>query len=309
MPVRNPVAHANELLEMAAKICPVFLIAASGGKDSNVCFHLAGELRRRMPELRIGAYFKYVVEGLECVETPILSFCRRYGDVPLFKLPSPVLIGNLRQGHFRNPSIDSLRVPDAREKDIEWMARCALACHLSGIPRDKMFNTEQVTCPQCAGKGVLQRGLICGTCWRDGFLTKREVAFDIDKLVVHPAAIWTVAGHRCADGLTRRGWMKGFRNQRDGHGLLLGGRIGYDIKFHNVYPIAEWSDREVYAYVRHHRLPAAAKLGRDKQSGVNIVYEESMVALARNYPRDFAKVVREFPLIKAQIVRAMETEQ
>ena len=136
---------AVDLLRKAASLSPHFLIAASGGKDSNVLFPLLDDLRQEMPSVKFAAFHWYMVPpielcgkpGIDCVERPFRILCDRY-EVPLFFVPHYSLPDQLYLGEVR-PSTAPVR----------GCERCKMKGHIA----DK-------SCA-CEGKGFFADGTIC----------------------------------------------------------------------------------------------------------------------------------------------------
>lgn len=97
---------------------------------------------------------------------------------------------------------------------------------------------------------------------------------------------WIASGHRKMDSLERRAMLSQC-NMRDYAGQRL-------------YPIGEWSEKEVYQYLRHRKLPVPHKFGGGQTSGINLLYVQRILWLKDNYPEDYAKILRVFPYIQAE---------
>lgn len=74
---------------------------------------------------------------------------------------------------------------------------------------------------------------------------------------------------------------------------------GYEVEgyVHNgsAYPLAEWTQRHVLAYMRQHRLPPPVRYSLKASSGIGFNIE-CMTWLERNCPGDLEKIYKVFPL-------------
>jgi phosphoadenosine phosphosulfate reductase len=118
----------------------------------------------------------------------------------------------------------------------------------------------------------------------------RDLRFaDIEALARSRAGIgWVGLGHRATDSLERNAMLK-----------RLG---GFDAKARRVYPIWRWKPRDVYAYLRAHRIQVAPQLVRGTTDGVNL-YPETLRVLRAKFPADYRKILEVFPYAEAGIVR------
>lgn len=259
----TPQARALELLNHAARRSPYFLIAASGGKDSNGIFPLLALLQKKNPAVVVRAYNLFMVRGLQCIERVIEALCKRY-KVPINYLPHPKFSDFVYQG-FCGPRTDaSVTAPMVKPVDVELAARVHFAAVMSEL------EYEDFTI-------------------RKGEETPRKGLSD---LKVDPFDIWVVSGHRKSDSLERRAMLTSFRRQP-------GGREGLNVNEMRVYPVFDWSAKEVLAYCRAHDLPPAADLGKRNNAGIDPGIPESMRALRDLYPADFERVCAVFPLARA----------
>jgi len=96
-------------------------------------------------------------------------------------------------------------------------------------------------------------------------------------------------GHRMDESLPRRGMLKG--------------RAGYLEKERRVYPLWNWSSKDVFAYLRARRIPLPVQLGKGDVSGVDLTLP-AMSVLKEHYPDDYARVREVFPYVDALFVRA-----
>lgn len=245
---------------------PVMICSVSGGKDAASCAKLADEARKRHPELQIGAVFWYSIPDVRCMEEPVEKLCERF-SMPLYKVPHVGLTLGLLAATHRAFTAETNNLPALKMVDLELAGRVRFAAHLSGIPTEKLFSSD--------GK----------------------LAVKLSDFKINPFKIWMVYGHRQDESLERRGMLSGFRNQTVELGTKSGGRLGFDPKFHRIYPLATWNRAGVMAYVRHHRLPLAPTFGRNNQSELDINDPLVLRELRDRFPDDFRKVLRLFPRV------------
>lgn len=103
---------------------------------------------------------------------------------------------------------------------------------------------------------------------------------------------WVIWGYKRTDSLHRRGIIK-----LTDHGISH--------KYHKIYPLAEWKDREVHRYLKMKKLP----LPPDYSAGFRDVSNfkgEALLWLYHNYPDDYELVKKQYPLIEAALIRAQE---
>lgn len=262
-----PILSAAKMFDDALSLGPeVMMISASGGKDSVVCAKLADEARKRHPELQIGAVFWYSIPDIRCMEEPVEKLCERF-SMPLYKVPHVGLTLGLLAATHRAFTAETNNLPALKMVDLELAGRVRFAAHLSGIPTEKLFSSD--------GK----------------------LAVKLSDFKINPFKIWMVYGHRQDESLERRGMLSGFRNQTVELGVKSGGRLGFDPKFHRIYPLATWNRSGVMAYVRHHRLPLAPTFGRKNQTDLDLGDPETLRYLRTHHRSDYDKIVRLFPRV------------
>lgn len=96
---------------------------------------------------------------------------------------------------------------------------------------------------------------------------------------------WTAWGWRRADSLSRAIYLK-----------QIGGF--YTEHTQKLYPIAAWSTRDVWAYLRARRIPPPTKLGASRTSGVTLA-PACLSWLHQQHPDDYARVLEVFPFADA----------
>ena len=89
-------------------------------------------------------------------------------------------------------------------------------------------------------------------------------------------------GMKKADGMNRRLMLKGYET---GH-YVNGGLC---------YPLADWTQRDILAYMRQHNLPSPVRYGKTASSGLGF-NEDCFLWMRENCPQDLEKVYKVFPL-------------
>jgi phosphoadenosine phosphosulfate reductase len=102
---------------------------------------------------------------------------------------------------------------------------------------------------------------------------------------------WIAHGHRVSDSLTRIAMLRK-------HDVM-----GVDRKAQRIYPIYEWSDPDVFGFLRARRIPLPEKLDRHHSMMVSLDGAHLKVIRER-YPEDFALIKETFPFCEAGIVRS-----
>lgn len=92
---------------------------------------------------------------------------------------------------------------------------------------------------------------------------------------------YTFLGMKKADGMNRRLMLKGYKPTYESNGLC--------------YPLADWSQRDILAYMRHHRLPEPIRYSLKASSGVGFNLD-CMLWMEKNYPLDLQRLYKTFPM-------------
>ena len=87
-------------------------------------------------------------------------------------------------------------------------------------------------------------------------------------------------GMKKADSMNRRLMLDSYDNYEN-NGL--------------VYPLADWTQKEILAYMRHKKLPELVRYSKKASGGVGF-NEDCFVWLRENYPQDLDKILKTFPM-------------
>ena len=93
---------------------------------------------------------------------------------------------------------------------------------------------------------------------------------------------YTFLGMKKADGMNRRLMLKSYEgNNYQNNGL--------------VYPIANWTQKDVLAYMRQSNLPEPIRYSLKASSGAGFNLD-CFLLLRENYPQDLQKIYKTFPM-------------
>jgi len=74
---------------------------------------------------------------------------------------------------------------------------------------------------------------------------------------------------------------------------------GIDEKYRKVYPIADFSAKDVMAYIKLNRLPLPMEYSHGLKHDFSVPDVDLLVYLKNNFPADYKKVIGEFPQLEA----------
>ena len=93
---------------------------------------------------------------------------------------------------------------------------------------------------------------------------------------------YTFLGMKKADGMNRRLMLKGYEaNGYENNGMC--------------YPLADWTQKEVLAYMRQHNLPQPIRYSLKASNGVGFSLD-CFLWLRENYPQDLERIYQVFPM-------------
>ena len=89
-------------------------------------------------------------------------------------------------------------------------------------------------------------------------------------------------GMKKADGMNRRLMLKGYEaNNYENNGL--------------VYPLADYTQKDILAYMKQHGLPEPVRYSLKASNGIGFNLD-CLLWLEKNYPQDLQKIYRTFPM-------------
>ena len=93
---------------------------------------------------------------------------------------------------------------------------------------------------------------------------------------------YTFLGMKKADGMNRRLMLKGYEaNSYENNGM--------------VYPLADWTQKDILAYMRQYNLPEPVRYGNKASNGIGFNID-CFLWLRKNYPADLQKIIKAFPM-------------
>lgn len=101
---------------------------------------------------------------------------------------------------------------------------------------------------------------------------------------------WFVSGAKRSDSLARRGMFS----------KIVG---GVDNKRQIIYPIIDWSDRQVTTYCKANKLKLPITYDMGNRRSVSSFRVNGLVWLKGKFPKDYARVIKVFPHLESLVFR------
>lgn len=140
-------------------------------------------------------------------------------------------------------------------------------------------NIEFVEVPHWNLTYILRGGMYCVP---DNSVKLLKLADIVNTLRIKYNIDYCFLGMKKADGMNRRLMLNGYTEScYENKGL--------------VYPLAEWTQKDVLAYMKMHRLPEPVRYSKNASSGVGFNLD-CFLWMRENYPQDLEKVYEAFPL-------------
>lgn len=92
---------------------------------------------------------------------------------------------------------------------------------------------------------------------------------------------YTFLGMKKADSMNRNLMLKGYEPTYENKGLC--------------YPLADWNQRDILAYMKQKRLPEPVRYGTKASNGIGFNLD-CFLWLRKNYPGDLQKIIKAFPM-------------
>jgi len=105
---------------------------------------------------------------------------------------------------------------------------------------------------------------------------------------------WVLSGEKKSDSLTRRGWLTKCE--------------GIQPHLQIAYPVADWTDKNIWSFINHHNLPVAPDY-RLLIGSFSVTDKSTLIEIYNNYPEDFERIERVFPFVRAVIAQAEFSER
>ena len=107
-----------------------------------------------------------------------------------------------------------------------------------------------------------------------------------DKVKEQTGIEWAILGFRKNDSMNRRLMLKGYPDQ-------MTSEAGQ-----KLYPLSDWNNKQVLAYIRKNRLIEPINYGKEgnqRSQGTDIENPVFLNWCKVNYPNDYKKIIAEFP--------------
>ena len=100
---------------------------------------------------------------------------------------------------------------------------------------------------------------------------------------------WIASGEKMSDSLQRRGMLNAIQ--------------GLSESRRRVYPLAGFSDRAVFSYLKMRQIPLPPdyRLFNDRSFGA--LYARELIIIRDNFPEDYELIKQSFPFVEAQVKR------
>lgn len=102
-------------------------------------------------------------------------------------------------------------------------------------------------------------------------------------------------GMKKADGMNRRLMLNGYEAN------------GYENKG-NVYPLADWTQKDILSYMKQHRLPQPTRYSKKASSGIGFNLD-CFLWLREHFPQDLEKIYNTFPMSRRILFEYDHTNQ
>lgn len=145
-------------------------------------------------------------------------------------------------------------------------------------------NIEFVQIPHWNLTYILRCGMYCPAQPKIKLLKLADV---IKSLRLRYGIHYCFLGMKKADGMNRNLMLKGYEERNYESGGM-------------VYPLADWNQREVMAYMRHHGLPEPVRYSLKASSGIGF-NTDCLTWLEKNFPQDLQKIYDTFPLCEREL--------
>lgn len=83
---------------------------------------------------------------------------------------------------------------------------------------------------------------------------------------------------------------------------------GIERKFKRFFPVADWNEKDVLNYLKVNKIPLPEHYAHGFRD-INFFEGDALLWLYRNHPDDYGKVKEVYPMIEAELIRALGNEQ
>lgn len=143
----------------------------------------------------------------------------------------------------------------------------------------KYPDAEFVQVPHWNLSYILRSGMYCVPNPKVRLIKLADV---IESMRLKYDAHYVFLGMKKADGMNRRLMLNTYEQD------------GYE---HNglVYPLADWTQKDILAYMKHNGLPPPVRYSLKASSGVGF-NEDCLIWMREHYPQDLEKIYKVFPM-------------
>jgi 3'-phosphoadenosine 5'-phosphosulfate sulfotransferase (PAPS reductase)/FAD synthetase len=99
---------------------------------------------------------------------------------------------------------------------------------------------------------------------------------------------WIIDGAKKTDSMARRGLMARLQD-------------GVDERNLKIYPLADWNDTKVMAYIKLNRLMLPLEYNHGFERDFNVPTISKLVYLKNNFNEDYKKIIAEFPDLESMV--------
>jgi 3'-phosphoadenosine 5'-phosphosulfate sulfotransferase (PAPS reductase)/FAD synthetase len=101
---------------------------------------------------------------------------------------------------------------------------------------------------------------------------------------------WLVSGAKKKDSLARRGMLSKLPN-------------GVDSNRKVVYPLIDWSDRQVMVYCKQRKLKLPITYSMGAKNSVWVPDIKGLIWIKANFPRDYDRIIAVFPILSSMVFK------
>jgi sulfate adenylyltransferase subunit 2 len=99
---------------------------------------------------------------------------------------------------------------------------------------------------------------------------------------------WIAEGYKKTDSLARRGMLANLPH-------------GIDERNRKIYPVSDWNDKKIMAYIKVNRLQLPIEYNHGLKHDFSVPDAKLLLYLKNNFPGDYRKVITEFPNMEALV--------
>lgn len=145
--------------------------------------------------------------------------------------------------------------------------------------RAKYPKIEIIQVPHWNLTYILRSGTYCVANPNIKLLKLRDM---VEAMQIHTGVYYTFLGMKKADSLNRRLMLKGY----EGRGYENEGL---------VYPLADWTQKDILAYMRQKKLPQPVRYSHNASGGVGF-NAKCFLWMREHAPQDLQRVLKAFPM-------------